>query len=88
MIDLTKKYALLETGDIEPLFYDDGEPRMAYLDEDGKYYLDHDVWFNWGGMVAQAYMHHEIVKTSDKEAILMSTKLYAETHRQGGGENG
>ena len=81
MIDLTKKYALLETGEIETLQYDDGEQRMAYLDEDGKYYLDHDVYFKWGEMYAQAYMHHEIVKTSDRKEILMSTKLYYEAHR-------
>ena len=86
MIDLAKKYALLETGEIEPLFYDDGDPRNAYKDEDGKYYLDHDIYFKWGGMFAQAYAHHEIIKTSDRKEILMSTKLYYETHRPDGGE--
>lgn len=64
MIDLSHKFALLEDGKIEPLFYGDGEPRQAY-EEDGKFYLDHDVWFEFGGGMYQAYMHSEIVRTAD-----------------------
>lgn len=44
MIDLRHKYALLEDGSIEPLQYYDGEPRDAYMDYNGNYYLDHDVY--------------------------------------------
>lgn len=78
MIDLSKKYALLESGEIEPLQYDNGEPRNAYKDEDGKYYLDHDVYFSLGQLHGIAYRHDEIVKTSDRREILTSTKLYFE----------
>ena len=78
MIDLSKKYALLESGEIEPLQYDNGEPRNAYKDEDGKYYLDHDVYFSLGQLQGIAYRHDEIVKTSDRREILTSTKLYVE----------
>ena len=39
MVDLSKKYALLESGEIEPLQYEDGEPRTAYKDEDGSIIL-------------------------------------------------
>ena len=75
---MTKKFALLESGEIEPLQYEDGEPRNAYKDEDGKYYLDHDVYFSIGGLNATAYLRDEIVKTSDRREILMSTRLYVE----------
>ena len=81
MIDLSKKYALLESGEIEPLQYDNGEPRNAYKDEDGKYYLDHDVCFSLGQLHGIAYRHDEIVKTSDRREILTSTKLYVEKNR-------
>lgn len=64
MIDLSHKFALLEDGSVEPLFYEDGDPRQAY-EEDGKFYLDHDVWFEFGGGMCQAYMHSEIVRTAD-----------------------
>lgn len=42
MIDLKHKYALLEDGTVESLYYENGEPREAYQDYDGKYYLVHD----------------------------------------------
>ena len=81
MVDLSKKYALLESGEIEPLQYEDGEPRNAYKDEDGKYYLDHDAYFSIGQLHCMAYRHDEIVKTSDRREILMSTMLYVEKNR-------
>lgn len=72
MIDLSHKFALLETGEIEPLFYEDGDPRQAY-EEDGKFYLDHDVYLEFGDGVCQMYMHHEIIATSDREGELYDT---------------
>jgi len=69
MIDLSHKFALLETKEIEPLFYEDGDPRQAY-EEDGKFYLDHDAYWKFGGGVCQMYMHHEIIATSDREEEL------------------
>lgn len=80
MIDLSKKYALLENGDIEPLQYEDGTQRNAYRDLDGLYYLDHDACFEIGTMFGYAYLHDRIVKTSDTKAVLMSTRLYAKKH--------
>lgn len=44
MINLNHKYALLEDGSIEPLQYYDGEPRDAYMDYNGNYYLNYDVY--------------------------------------------
>ena len=82
MVDLSKKYALLESGEIEPLQYENGEPRNAYKDEDGKYYLDHDAYFSIGQLHGIAYRHDEIVKTSDRREILTSTKLYVEKNHQ------
>lgn len=69
MIDLSHKFALLETGEIEPLFYEDGDPRQAY-EEDGKFYLDHDEYICLGDSFMLAYMHHEIIATSDREEEL------------------
>ncbi len=80
MIDLSKKYALLESGDIEPLQYEDGTRRNAYRDCDGLYYLDHDIRIRLGSIYGYAYQHDRIVKTSDTKAVLMSTRLYAEKH--------
>lgn len=81
MIDLSKKYALLENGDIEPLQYEDGTQRNAYRDSDRLYYLDHDALIEFGGsMYGYAYLHDRIVKTSDTKAVLMSTRLYAKKH--------
>lgn len=77
VISLNHKYALLENGTIEPLFYSDGEPRMAYQGEDGKHYLDHDVWGEFMGRRACFYCRHEIIKTSDDRDEL-----------EGGGEDG
>lgn len=65
MIDLTHKYALLEDGTIEPLYYSDGEMRMAYRDRDELYYLDHDVWGEIFGHRAIFYHHSRILATSD-----------------------
>lgn len=68
MINLNHKYALLEDGTIEPLFYEfNGEPRDAYQDEEGKFYLDHDRWKNRNLVV---YYHHRIIATSDDEEEL------------------
>ncbi len=69
-IDLKHKYCLLETGQIEPLRYEDGEPRNAY-EEDGKFWLDHDVYMRLGGNFFQAYMHSEIIQTSDDSGELL-----------------
>lgn len=74
MIDLSHKFALLEDGKIEPLFYEDGEPRQAYQDQNGKFYLDHDVWFEFGGGMCQAYMHSEIVRTADSTEELVKCR--------------
>lgn len=66
MIDLNHKYALLENGTIEPLYYSWGEMRTSYKGEDGNYYLDHDVWLSMPGFRrCCAYRHDEIVKTSN-----------------------
>jgi len=80
MIDLSKKYALLENGDIEPLQYEDCTQRNAYRDWDGLYYLDHDIRVRFGSMFGYEYRHDRIVNTSDTKAVLMSTRLYAEKH--------
>lgn len=38
-----KKYGLLENGDIQPLFYPDGE--MRWIEQEGrKLFLSYDVW--------------------------------------------
>ena len=63
-ISLSHKFALLETGEVEPLFYEDGDPRQAY-EEDGKFYLDHDVYGTFMGHLCCVYRHDEIVKTSN-----------------------
>ena len=69
MIDLRHKFALLANGTIEPLYYY-GEMRMAYQ-EDGKYYLDHDVWFSLPGFRrCCAYRHDEIVRTANSREDL------------------
>lgn len=70
MISLKHRYALLNDGTIEPLFYSNGETRMAYKDEDGKFYLDHDRWGEFLGNRACFYCHHELVRTSDNREEL------------------
>ena len=74
MIDLNHNYALLDDGTIEPLWYNnDHSPdnqRMAYKDEDGKYYLDHDIYFEFMGKQAQGYVHSEIIRTADTKEEL------------------
>lgn len=68
MIDLRHKYALLENGSIEPLHYSSGELRSAYHSfEDGKFYLDHDVYGTFMGCRCIAYRHDEILATSDSK---------------------
>ena len=76
MIDLSHNYALLDDGTIEPLWYNnDHSPdnqRMAYKDEDGKYYLDHDRPLHYGGgfSLIMAYVHSEIIRTADTKEEL------------------
>lgn len=69
MIDINQKYGLLENGEIEPLFYENGEMRMVYK-EGKKFYIDHDAVF--GNVFA--LMHHRIVWTSDSEDELKAKK--------------
>ena len=69
MINLLHKFALLANGTIEPLYYSDGDMRMAYK-EDGKYYLDHDVWGDFMGHRCCAFLHDEIVRTANTKEEL------------------
>lgn len=69
MINLRHKFALLANGTIEPLYYSDGDMRMAYQ-EDGKYYLDHDVWGDFMGHRCCAFRHDEIVRTANSREEL------------------
>lgn len=64
MIDLKHKYALLSDGTIEPLHYYDGEPRDAYQDRNGIFYMDYDV-FDQERFSLQ-YKHSRIIRTSNK----------------------
>ena len=56
-----KKYCLIETGKIEPCYFDNGEPRMIYEDKEGEWYLEHDCFYSWG----IAYAKHRILKFAD-----------------------
>lgn len=71
-IDLNHKFALLETGEVEPLFYEDGDPRQAY-EEDGEFYLCHDVYFDVPGTIKRgwALCRDKIIATSDNEGVLV-----------------
>lgn len=60
-----KKYCLLKNGTIESCYYENGELRNIYK-EDDKWYLDHDVFLNY----SIAYCHSEIVKFSDNKKEL------------------
>lgn len=41
-----KKYALLENGDVQPLYYENGEQRMICYDENKKCYsLSYDIFY-------------------------------------------
>jgi len=81
MIDLSKKYALLENGDIEPLQYEDGTQRNAYRDWDGLYYLDHDIRVRLGSVFGYEYRHDRIVNTSDTSAVLSLMRKGAKHER-------
>ena len=64
-----KKYALLETGDIEPLYYSSGKPRR--VEKEGKhYYLMHDVFL--GSCIA--LMQHKIIKEAETQAELLEAQ--------------
>ena len=65
-----KKYALLEDGTIEPLYYSNGELRRVEQ-ENGAYYLYHDVFL--GSCIA--YMRHKIIKEADTKEELLKDQL-------------
>ena len=65
-----KKYALLEDGMVECLYYSNGEARCFYQDEDGQWYLDHDVWR--GNVVG--LQRSKIVKFGSSEKNLLEEK--------------
>lgn len=65
MINLKHKYALLEDGTVEPLYYKNGEPREAFQDEDGKCYLVHDRLIRINGANSIAFCHLRIIATAD-----------------------
>lgn len=65
-----KKYALLEDGTIEPLYYDNDELRRVEQ-ENGAYYLYHDVFK--GSCIA--YYRHKIIKEADTKEELLKPLL-------------
>lgn len=87
MINLSDRFALLETGQIEPLFYDTNEPHDAF-EEDGEYYLCHDVWFSkeecafLGVKRGVAYRRDKIIQTSNSIGELQTTELWQKTHKR------
>lgn len=62
-----KKWCLLEVGNVEPCYYENGTLREIYKDRDGKWYLDHDVYAH--NMILS--MHHRIVKFADTAEELL-----------------
>ena len=66
MINLSNKYALLEDGTVEPLWFDETEQRTCYY-EDGVAYLDHDRWDN---PYMQKRCHSRILATANTEEEL------------------
>ncbi len=66
-----KRYALLENGTIEPLFYDKHEMRNIEDGKDGSSYLIHDVYLN--GCIALC--RNKIVRESDNREDLVKYPL-------------
>lgn len=66
-----KKYALLENGTIEPLYYSNGELRRIEQERDGTYHLYHDVFY--GNIIA--YCDHKIIKEADTKEELLKDQL-------------
>ena len=79
-IDVHQKYAILSTGEIEPLFYDNGEPREIEW-EGNLVYLVRDVCqFHTGLDGTQFFrgwaLHRDqIICTADKEEELVDIAL-------------
>ena len=89
-IDVRQKYAILSNGEIEPLFYENGEPREIER-EDNFVYLVRDVCqFNTGADGTQFFrgwaLHRDqIICTADKREELIDIALarqYATTHHK------
>lgn len=72
MINLSQKYALLEDGTIEPLWFefDETEQRTCYYEE-GVAYLDHDRCDN---PYLQKRCHHRILATANTKKELYDEK--------------
>ena len=56
------RFARLEDGTIEPLYYENGERRGFYKDENGKWCMDFDRFFDANGCCGQMLVHEGIVE--------------------------
>ena len=65
MIDLERKYCLLENGDIEETHFQNGELREFFYDDWGNVYLDHDVFVEKQKATVQQRRRDRIVATND-----------------------
>lgn len=61
------KFAKLEDGTIEPLYYPDGNPRFFYKGNDGKWRMSFDRYVETDGMKAQMYMDELITEFLEEE---------------------
>jgi len=59
------RFCLLENGDIEPLYYENHEPREIFHDDWGNSYLDHDVFVEKQKVTIQQRRRDRIIATSD-----------------------
>lgn len=79
-IDLHDKYALLDNGLVEDLWWDFGdgkkEPREAYKDEDGCYYLDHDRYMDTigDGVIECWRVHSKIIATANSVSEILKLR--------------
>lgn len=74
LIDLEQRYALLDTGDIEPLHFENGEPRETYVNESGEVYLYHDVFVEEQKATVQQRRCDRIVATDNLYWVLWEMK--------------
>lgn len=68
-----KKYGLLESGKILPLYFSNGEPRWIQK-EGNNYYLIYDEYMTLFGSITQALIKEKIIKEADNKKELENGK--------------
>lgn len=70
-----QQYALLKTGLIEPLFYDNGEERIIERDDEGNECLVHDIFYKAKYGVVQVLRKDIIISKSDDIKCLEKLRM-------------